>query len=71
MVANVSKSIVDQVDELPQWTRYAVAIAFPFIALGLSALLWAAIMPIPGVLFFAAIALSSWVGGFRAGLARC
>lgn len=69
MISNKSTNIVNWLDNVPRWLRYTVAVTLPFLALFLTLTLWSVISPIPSALFFGAIALASWMGGFAPGLA--
>jgi len=48
--------------------RYGFAVAMVTLALLLTLLLYPLLHKTPGVLFFAAVMLSSWYGGFRPGV---
>jgi PAS domain S-box-containing protein len=51
------------------WLRSILALAVPFVALGLQTLFWPIIQPYVWFLFYPAVFISSWIGGYRSGLA--
>ncbi|MCA9903877.1 MAG: DUF4118 domain-containing protein, partial [Anaerolineae bacterium] len=55
-------------DEYPLVWRYVIAVALVLIALVLSDAVWDIVHETPFQIFFAAVALSAWVGGMGPGL---
>lgn len=65
---------------LRPWPLVVMGLAFPFLALGTQLALWESVQPLAFILFYPAVVLSSWIGGWIAGsaaivlstvLARC
>ena len=54
---------------LRPWPLVLTALVFPFLALGVQLALWESVKPLAFMLFYPAIVLSSWIGGWIAGCA--
>ena len=49
------------------WPLVLTALAFPFLALGMQLALWESVQHLAFILFYPAVVLSSWIGGWIAG----